>query len=118
MKNKIEIDGEVYVLKSSLETPRQDGKDYVVIRSRESGCHAGYLASRNGSEDVLHNARRLWYWSGAASLSQLAMEGVSNPDECKFPAPVNEITVLGVCEIINATAQANLSIESVTPWTA
>ncbi|MCF0120546.1 MAG: hypothetical protein HUJ65_02815, partial [Oscillospiraceae bacterium] len=32
----------------------------------------------------LTQCRRIWYWSGAASLSQLANDGVRKPDECKF----------------------------------
>jgi len=48
----------------------------------------GYLKAVKGRKVELVNARRLWYWSGAASLSQMALEGVKNPDTCKFPAAV------------------------------
>jgi hypothetical protein len=67
---------------------------------------------------TLANARRLWYWDGAASLSQLAMEGVSSPKTCKFPPAVDQVIVLGVCEIISATPQAVESVNAVTPWRA
>jgi hypothetical protein len=66
---------------------------------------------------VLDNCRRLWYWKGAASLSQMAIDGVSKPKECKFPAPVNGHEVLGVIEIIPGTDVARASIEGV-PATA
>lgn len=94
----------------------QSNGQYVIIRSRDSGCHAGHLVKEEGTTITLKDARRLWYWDGAATLSQLAMEGVKNPGECKFPCPVDEITVYGVCEKIPATAASKASIESVPVW--
>jgi len=43
---------------------------YVLVRTQSAGVFAGELESRNGQEVVLLNARRIWYWDGAASLSQ------------------------------------------------
>lgn len=93
-------------------------KPYVIIRSRDSGVHAGYLKSRTGDEVTLTDSRRIWYWSGAATLSQLSQEGPGNPDACKFPAAVPSITVLGVCEIIPCSETAREKIERVKPWAA
>lgn len=89
---------------------------YVLIRSKDSGVHTGYLKSKVRDEVVLLNARRIWYWAGAASLSQLAMEGTKKPAECKFPCTVDNITILGVCEIIEMTKAAQKSIEAVPVW--
>ena len=47
---------------------------YVIVRTYSAGVFSGNLKSRNGQEVVLTNARRLWYWAGAASLSQLAVD--------------------------------------------
>jgi hypothetical protein len=116
----IKIDEVEYVRKDAQNAPSKplDGKEYVVIRSKDSGCHAGYLESEDGTTITLINSRRLWYWSGAASLSQLAMEGVSNPKDCKFPCAVDSITVYSVCEKISTTAKAQSSIEGVEVWKA
>ena len=46
----------------------------VIIRGDRSGVEFGTLIAQNGQEVILHNARRLWYWDGAASLSQLAKD--------------------------------------------
>ena len=73
---------------------------------------------KDGYEVDLVNARRIWYWAGAASLSQLANEGTSKPGECKFPAPVKGITVLQVIEIIPCTEKARNSIQAVAEWRA
>jgi hypothetical protein len=91
---------------------------YVIVRSYSAGVFAGELESRNGQEVVMRNARRLWYWSGAASLSQLAMEGTSNPKECKFPCEVDRVELLQAVEILDVTEKAKESIKAVKVWEA
>ncbi|NTU49280.1 MAG: hypothetical protein HGA87_00260 [Desulfobulbaceae bacterium] len=89
---------------------------YVIVRTASAGVFAGYLKLREGREVTLTSARRLWYWSGAASLSQLANDGVSNPDKCKFPAEVPEVLLLEAIEILPASEQAKISIKEVPVW--
>lgn len=74
----------------------------VIIRAEGPGCFAGELAEWDATNKVvcLKKARRIWYWDGAASLSQLAVDGSSKPKDCKFPAPVPSIVVTNVLEII------------------
>lgn len=114
MKNKIKVDGVTYVPEKQAET----SKDYVIARTENAGVFAGYLKKREGNEITLTNARRIWYWEGAASLSQLAMEGTKKPDECKFPCPVAEVTLLELIELLPCTEQARKSIEGVPVWKA
>lgn len=90
---------------------------YVIVRTYSAGVFAGELESRTGQEVVLRNARRLWYWSGAASLSELAQRGTSKPSECKFPVAVNRVELLQAIEILDVTAAARQSIEEVPVWT-
>lgn len=92
--------------------------NYVIVRTYSAGVFAGELEYRNGKEVVLKNARRLWYWDGAASLSELAVRGVSKPDRCKFPVAVPEITLTEAIEIIECTDAAKSSIKEVAEWTA
>ncbi len=117
-KKTIEVDGVQYVRADSIttEAPKLDGMKYVIVRSYDAGCFAGYLESKEGQEVKLRNARRLWYWDGAASLSQLAMEGTTKPENCKFPCEVSFIELNKVCEVIDATEQAQESINSVAIW--
>ena len=90
----------------------------VIVRSTNAGVFYGELVSRDGDTVTLRNARRTWYWSGAATLSELATKGPGKPDQCKFPAPtVGEHVVLGVCEIIPTTEEARTAIEAVPVWT-
>lgn len=91
-------------------------KKYVICRTYSAGVFAGYLVSRKGQEVVLTNARRIWYWDGAASLSQLAMTGTSKPENCKFPIAVNRVELLQAIEILDVTPEARKSIEGVPVW--
>lgn len=89
---------------------------YVIIRGNHSGVFAGILTAREGREVQLTDCRRIWYWDGAASISQLAIDGTSKPGDCKFPAPVAEITILDAIEIIPCTEKAEASIKAVCEW--
>lgn len=91
---------------------------YVIVRTYSAGAFAGTLESRKGREVVLRDARRLWYWAGAASLSQLAVQGTLNPSECKFPVAVPRVELLEAIEILDVSPIARRSIESVPVWSA
>jgi len=119
----LKIDDVEYVRADQHTSAAQkvDGMEYVIVRTYSAGVHAGYLQSEEytkaGRIVKLINARRLWYWSGAATLSQLAMEGTSKPDECKFPCEVNENELTAI-EVIPCTEKARLSIKKVPIWKA
>ena len=88
----------------------------VIIRTEKAGVFFGEIKERNGQESTITNCRRLWYWDGAASLSQLALEGVKRPSNCKFTVTIDEMTVLGVIEVIPCTDVAINSINAVAIW--
>lgn len=90
---------------------------YKIVRTYSAGVFAGILESRNGREVVMRNARRIWYWDGAASLSELATKGTAKPANCKFPAPVDRVELLEVIEILDVTVEAQKNIEEVPVWT-
>ena len=90
---------------------------YVIVRTYSAGVFAGILDQRDGQEVELTNARRIWYWSGAASLSELAQRGTSKPKDCKFPAPVDRVLLTQVIEILSTTEEARKSIDEVIAWT-
>lgn len=89
---------------------------YVIVRTYSAGVFAGELESRKGQEVVMRNARRLWYWDGASSLSQLAMEGTKKPENCKFPVAVDRVELLQAIEILDVTPAAEKSIKEVSIW--
>ena len=89
-----------------------------IVRCDRSGVFYGEVEKRNGQEVTMKNARCLWYWSGAASLIQLAKEGVSNPSACKFTVYLDNLTVLDAIEVLPCSPDAILSIEGVSEWRA
>ena len=90
--------------------------DYIIVRTYSAGVFAGTLKKRKGTEVELEDARRLWYWDGAASLSELSVRGVSKPENCKFPVPVPSVILLGAIELLSVSADARKSIEQVSAW--
>lgn len=111
MSNEITINGTVYVPKEKTE-----GMKYQIVRTYSAGVFAGYVESRNGREVVMRDARRLWYWDGAASLSQLAIDGPQKPENCKFPQAVDRVELLEAIEILDVTENAKAVIEGVRVW--
>ena len=114
--NEVEINGETYVKKDSIKSVEKPSGNYVVVRTHSAGVHAGYLKSKVGKNVVLENTRRLWYWNGAASLSQVAGSGITKPNDCKFPAAIAEIELTEAIEIIPCTDKAKSIIEGVREW--
>ena len=88
----------------------------VIVRGDRSGVFFGTLASKDGREVELTNCRRLWYWDGAASISQLAENGTTAPNNCKFTVTVDRIVILDAIEIILCTDTSIKSIEGVREW--
>lgn len=112
------IDDVKYIREDAVKQPAESlgGLELKIVRTYAAGVFMGYLSNKEGDEVTLKNARRLWYWDGAASLSQLATEGVSKPENCKFPCAVDEVVLLGVVEILPVTTKAFGSIDKVKIW--
>ena len=117
--NEVEINGIQYVKKgdSTEKAVSLNGMEYLLVRTESAGVFAGYSKGVcDNSFIVLYRARRIWYWAGAASLSQLAIDGTAKPDECKFPEAVEKVKLFEVIEILYPTAKAQKSIEGVPIW--
>ena len=89
-----------------------------IVRAKDAGVFYGTIKVRNGNEVTMTNARCLWYWDGAASLMQLAKEGVSRPRNCKFTVTLDSVEVFNVIEVLPCTDQAVESINNVPEWRA
>ena len=114
----IMIDDQKYVRADSVNQPAEtlNGMKYCIIRTYSAGVFAGYVESRNGQEAVIRKSRGIWYWDGACGLSQLAVDGTSKPENCKFTVEVDKRELTQVIEIIECTLKAKTSIEGVAIW--
>jgi hypothetical protein len=88
-----------------------------IVRTETMGVFFGKIEKKEGNEITLSNARRLWYWEGAASLSELAQHGTASATRCKFPCAVDEITLISESfEILSVTEKAAASLDGVAEW--
>jgi hypothetical protein len=115
--NEVSINGQVYVLKGEQEQMAEsvDGMEYKIVRTYSAGVFAGYIKSRKGQEVEMVKARRLWQWYGAMSLSELAVEGTTQPNDCRFAVEA-DITLINAIEILSVTNKAKKSIQGVKKW--
>jgi len=92
----------------------------VLVRSKYAGVHFGYLKEEKFTESgkvvQLLKTRRVWYWDGAASLSQMALEGVSKPQNCKFSVEIATNEIVDVIETIPLTEKALINLYKVAIW--
>lgn len=49
----------------------------VVIRAHLAGVWHGTLVKKTDKEVTLTNAKRIWSWTGALSVSEIAKEGIT-----------------------------------------
>lgn len=107
---------EMFEEKNEYKEEIKMDKKYYIVRGDRSGVFAGEIEERNGKEVKMRNVRRLWYWDGACSISELAVNGTARPDNCKFTITVDEIQLIDVIEIIPCTQKAENSIKGVKEW--
>ena len=95
-----------------------DKERRYIIRCDRAGVFFAHVAEYDPqtATATLTNCRRLWYWDGAASISQIAMDGVKKPDNCNFTVTVPEMIVGVVIELIPCTVAAEKSIDGVKVW--
>ena len=112
----IKIDNVEYIRADVQNTSAKklDGLTYGIFRTYSAGVFAGYKKEMIGKEATVLHSRRLYYWAGAFTLSQLAEEGVAKPDDCQFPQEISgEHKLTEVIEFIPCTEKSRLSINSV-----
>lgn len=86
-----------------------------VFRGNNSGVFFGTLLEKDGQEVLIGNCRRIWYWKGACSLTDIANIGTIEPNECLFTIPTESMMITDCIEILPCTEQAIKVIESVKP---
>lgn len=104
------------LLDSELEDPSNTVKPgldhvhvgkYVLVRTYSAGVHFGKLVQRSGKELVLDDARRIWSWDGAFTLSKVATDGVGSG---KLSTAIDGFIATEVIEVmpLSDKAKANL----------
>lgn len=89
---------------------------HVIVRANEAGVFFGILKEKTDNNITLINVRKLYYWSGANTVEQLSIDGVNNPDNCKFTQIVDEILINNYCQILPCTNKSINSLNNVFIW--
>jgi len=116
--NEITINGKTYVEKGSdrMVKARPDWLEYCIVRTHSAGVFAGWFDRKTkGQEGTIYDARGIWYWDGACGLSQLAVDGTSKPENCKFTVKADH-DLKQIIQVIPCTEKAMNSIEGVSVW--
>jgi len=123
--DSVTVRGKKYIPEDSVKekAPELEGLEYKIFRTYSSGVFGGYLSSKENSVGhyrcVIKKARRFHYWEGAASLSQLAEEGIkeSKKANCRFAMELSgDLELPNVVEILSVTAKAKANIDGVPVW--
>ena len=94
-----------------------DPNRYYIVRANTAGVFFGKIKETNGKDSVtMSDVRKLWFWDGAASVEQLAVDGVMLPDRCKFTVSVDEMEIVDPIQLIPCTDSATSCIKAVRPW--
>lgn len=88
----------------------------VLIRSYAAGVFFGTLEKEEytlaGKVVVLSNSRRIHYWEGAASLSQVALDGIKN-GRVAMVEPMKEVVNVIETTLLSDVAISNLENQPV-----
>lgn len=90
----------------------------VIVRCDRSGVFYGVLLERDGSEAKIGDVRNIHWWEGAATLTELSNSGSKLPNECRITAPIPELLVIDVIEILPVSEVAQKSLDGIKGWVA
>ena len=87
-----------------------------IVRCDTAGVYFGTVVSMTETNIVMKNVRKLWKWAGACAVEELALNGVADPENCKFTVVVPLIELSRKNETIPCTKKAIKSLSEVKEW--
>jgi len=111
------IDDVKYIREDSIKNKEIDLSNIVLVRTYSAGIHFGTLEEHDRATNtvVLINAKRLYQWSGACSLSQVAMDGIDLSGS-KISIFVPKITLGRAIEVIPMSQTAAAQMIEAEEW--
>jgi hypothetical protein len=95
-----------------------DTNKFYVIRAERAGVFFGKILSVEGDTLQVSNLRRLYKWSGALDVIQIAADGVDG-SSCKFSVQMGDndkSAIMNVIEFHPASEKSIQSINNVQAW--
>jgi hypothetical protein len=124
-KNEIELNGEVYIRKDSINTTpgniehwitkNKEGKTLCVVRTYSAGVFYGWVnyEDADGFNIEIFEAVRIWKWDGAFTLSEVATNGVKQTENCKFGVELPVVKINRWIELIPMSEKAITSLNKI-----
>lgn len=89
-----------------------------IVRCYGAGVFFGevreVISDADGLNVRLANARKVWYWDGAAAVEQLSQDGCN--DRSKLTVAVPELVVANAIQVIPCTEKAIANLEAQREW--
>lgn len=87
--------------------------EFCIVRTYSAGVHCGIVReisyTSGGGAVMLTDARRIWQWSEAFTLNEVATNGCG--ESSRISQPVNKILLLQAIEVIPCTAKAKKNLQ-------
>lgn len=98
-----------------METKTSLANQTVIARIDRAGVFMGTLAHIDSDIVRLTNVRRIYYWQGALSVTDIASNGIKSGKVTK-PCDVVEFNRSGLVEINKCSDKAAKCITEIKPW--
>ena len=87
----------------------------IIARIDRAGVFHGTLDYIDGEIVRLKDARRIYYWNGALSVTDIAAKGITGG---KVTIPITTVEFMSdkIVELNECSAEATKSIEAIRPW--
>ena len=89
---------------------------YYIVRAARAGVFFGKIREKSTDSVIMTDVRKLWYWDGASSVEQIALDGVKRPENCKFTVTVQAMEIMEPIQVIPCTSKAADIIKEVREW--
>jgi hypothetical protein len=86
---------------------------HCIVRTK-AGVYAGIVEARSGEEITMSGVRRIWFWRGAFTCSEMALSGIDKAGS-RVAAEIHHAELITVAEVIPTTPEARAKIEACTP---
>lgn len=87
-----------------------------IVRTKDAGVFFGKIKEYNKDEITMADVRKVWYWDGACAVEQLALDGVTKPDNCKLTVVIPEMVIAKPIQIIPCTEKASKILSEIKVW--
>lgn len=87
----------------------------VLVRSYDAGVYFGTLTAVKGETCRLENVRNIWQWTGANTLSDIAIHGIKGD---KVTPIISSMVLNRVCQILPLSDEAIKNLEAQPVWSA